>query len=74
MDGQVLFNIIIAIAGFSGGFILNRIFKAIDRLDKDVRNMPLQYVTKSDFHRDIDEIKMMLREIYEKLHDKADRE
>lgn len=73
MDGQILFNVIIAIAGFFGGFILTNIFRAIERLDKDVRNMPLNYVTRVDYRSDIEEIKMMLNRINDKLDDKADK-
>ena len=73
MDLQTLFNIAVAVSGFLGGWILNRIMTMIDRLDKDVRNMPLTYVTKADNDKDIDEIKTMLREIYTELRHKEDR-
>jgi hypothetical protein len=72
-DGQVLFNIIVGVAGMFGGWILNNISRSIDRLDKDVRNMPLTYVTQTSYQRDIDEIKGMLRLIFDKLDDKADK-
>jgi hypothetical protein len=48
MDYQVLFNIAVAIAGFFGGWTLNRIYIAIDRLDGDVRSMPHDYVNRDD--------------------------
>lgn len=35
--------------------------------------MPLQYVTKDDYRRDIDEIKAMLGDIYRELRSKADK-
>ena len=44
MDYQILFNIAVAVAGFFGGWTLNRIYQAIDRLDNDVRHMPANYV------------------------------
>jgi hypothetical protein len=72
-DGQLLFNIIVGVAGMFGGWILNNISRSIDRLDKDVRNMPLTYVTQTSYQRDIDEIKGMLRLIFDKLDDKADK-
>lgn len=73
MNYQTLFNLAIAIAGFFGGWILSTIYRSIERLDKDVRGMPLMYVTKDDYRHDIDEIKGMLTKIFDKLDDKADR-
>lgn len=73
-DGQILFNIIIGIAGVFGGWILNNISRSIERLDKDVRAMPLTYVTRADYRADIEEIKMMLNRINDKLDGKADKE
>lgn len=72
-DGQILFNIIIGIAGVFGGWILNNISRSIERLDKDVRQMPLTYVTRADYRADIEEIKSMLNRINDKLDDKADK-
>jgi len=73
MDYQVLFNIAVGLAGVFGGWVLNRIYSAIDRLDKDVREMPLRYVTKEDYRRDIDEIKDICKQIFKKLDHKADK-
>jgi len=53
---------------------LNNISRSIERLDKDVRAMPLTYVTRADYRADIDEIKSMLMRINDKLDDKADKE
>jgi hypothetical protein len=72
-EGQILFNIIIGVAGLFGGWILNNISRSIDRLDRDVRAMPLTYVTQTSYQRDIDEVKGMLRLIFDKLDDKADK-
>lgn len=72
-DGQILFNIIIGIAGVFGGWILNNISRSIERLDKDVRALPLTYVTRADYRADIDEIKSMLMRINDKLDEKADK-
>jgi hypothetical protein len=73
-DGQILFNIAVGVAGMFGGWILNNISRSIERLDKDVRAMPLTYVTRADYRSDIDEIKSMLMRINDKLDDKADKE
>lgn len=72
-QGQVLFNIIVGIAGVFGGWILNNISRSIERLDRDVRQMPLTYVTRADYRSDIDEIKTMLMRINDKLDDKEDK-
>ena len=73
MDYQVLFNIAVAIAGFFGGWTLNRIYIAIDRLDSDVRNMPHDYVSRDDYKADIRDIREMLGKIFDKLDNKADK-
>lgn len=73
MDYQVLFNLAIAVGGAFGGWILNRIYAAIDRLDKDARDMPLRYVTKEDYRRDIYEIKDICKQIFTKLDTKQDK-
>ena len=73
MDYQILFNIAVAIAGFFGGWTLNRIYQAIDRLDADVRGMPLHYVTRDDYRGDMAEIKGMLGKIFDRLDGKVDK-
>jgi hypothetical protein len=52
---------------------LNNISRSIERLDKDVRQMPLTYVTRVDYRADIDEVKQILGRIWDKLDDKADK-
>lgn len=73
MEPQVIFNVLIALAGTFGGWILNNISRAIERLDHDVRQMPLTYVTRADYRSDVDEIKAMLVRIHDKLDTKADK-
>jgi hypothetical protein len=73
MDSQMLFNIAIGLASFFGGWVLNNITKAVDRLDNDVRNMPMTYLSKDEYHRDIAEIKNMLGKIFDKLDAKVDK-
>ena len=73
MDYQVLFNIAVAAAGFFGGWTLNRIYQAIDRLDGDVRSMPLNYVTRDDYRNDIKDVREMLGKIFDKLDGKVDK-
>jgi hypothetical protein len=73
MDYQVLFNLAVAIAGFFGGWTLNRIYIAIDRLDSDVRSMPHDYVSRDDYKADIREMRDLLGKIFDKLDNKADK-
>lgn len=73
MDSQTLFNVAVSIAGFLGGWILNNIYQSIRVLDKDVRQMPVHYVSKEDYRGDIAEIKGMLGRIFERLENKADK-
>ena len=73
MDYQILFNIAIMIAGFFGGWTLNNITKAIERLDKDVRQMPQQYVAKDDYHQALERIESMVGKIFDKLDGKVDK-
>ena len=73
MDYQVLFNIAVTVSAFFGGWILNRIYTAIDRLDDDVRDMPRVYVSKDDYREDLREIKELLGAIFKRLDHKVDK-
>jgi len=73
METQSIFNIVVGLAAFFGGWVLNNITKAIERLDADVRNLPHDYVSKNDYHRDIDELKDICKQIFNKLDNKADK-
>ena len=73
MDYQTLFNMAITAAAFFGGWTLSRIYTAIDRLDKDVRDFPKDYVSKDDYRDDVREIKEMLGAIFKRLENKADK-
>lgn len=73
MDAQTVFNSVIAVAGFLAGMILNNIYRAIERLDKDVRMMPSQYVPRDDYRNDVKEIREMLAKIFDKLDNKVDK-
>lgn len=73
MDTQQLFNIAVSIAGFFGGWTLNNIYRAIERLDADARTLPHTYVAKEDYRGDIAEVKNILHQIFDKLDGKADK-
>jgi hypothetical protein len=67
MDYQVLFNIAFTATGFLGGWVINNMTKAIERLDRDVRNMPKTYVTKDDWREDMKTLKADMDKGFDKL-------
>ena len=67
MDYQVLFNIAFGIAGFFGGWVLNNLSKAIEKLDTDVRAMPHTYVSKDDWKDAMREMKDEMRSGFNKI-------
>lgn len=69
MEYQVLFNIVLGLAGFLGGWVLNNMTKAIERLDADVRNMPKTYVTKEDWREDMKSLKADMEKGFDRLED-----
>ena len=73
MDVQTLINVGLGLVGFFGGWVINSITRAVERLDTDVRGMQREFVTKEDYHRDIDEIKAICKQIFDKLDAKADK-
>ena len=73
MDYQPAFNLALGIAAFFGGFLFNKIWSAIEKLDTEVRELPKVYVAKEDYKSDIHDIKAMLRQIIDKLEAKADK-
>lgn len=73
MEFQIIFNIGIAIAGFAGGWMVNRVFVLLDRIDVDLKKMPEKYVSKDDYREDIREVKEMLGAIFKRLENKVDK-
>ena len=73
MDMQSVFNVALGLIAFLGGWMVNSITRSLDRLDMDVRSMQREFVTKNDYHRDIDEIKAICKQIFDKLDAKADK-
>jgi predicted RNA-binding protein with EMAP domain len=73
MEGQMLFNIVVGIAAFFGGWTLNRITRMLDRMDEDIRDLPHTYTEKDTYKSDMSEIKGMLSKIFDKLDGKVDK-
>jgi len=63
-DMQVLFNIILGVAAFLGGWVVNNLTRTIERLDKDIRDLPHVYVRREDYRDDIDYIRKTLDDIF----------
>ena len=77
MELQVLFNAAIGAVLLLSGWILRTIWDAVSTLKADLaeieRQLPSNYVRRDDYKDDIAEIKEFLREIFNKLDNKADK-
>jgi predicted PurR-regulated permease PerM len=73
MDNQQIFNIIVSIAGFLAVYVFNSTTKQIQRLEDKLNELPKEYVAKDDYRSDITEIKNILKQIFDKLDNKADK-
>lgn len=73
MDYQILFNGAVVLASFFGGWTLNTITKSIERLDNDVRAMPVNYVARIDYREDIRELKDIMNKVFDRLENKVDK-
>ena len=73
MDNQQLFNLIVSVAGFLAVYVTTNLPRTIQKLEDKMSEMPMVYVQKDDYRSDIDEVKMFLRQIFDKLDSKADK-
>jgi cell fate (sporulation/competence/biofilm development) regulator YmcA (YheA/YmcA/DUF963 family) len=73
MDNQQIFNMIVSIAGFLAVYVFNSTTKQIQRLEDKINELPKEYVAKDDYRSDITEIKDILKQIFNKLDNKADK-
>jgi len=73
MDNQQVFNIVVTCAGFLAGWVLNNITNSLTRLEDRLEEIPRLYVQKDDYRRDIDELKDICKQIFDKLDKKADK-
>lgn len=73
VEAQTFINLAVGLVGFFGGWVINSLSRSIIRIEDRIAELPLIYVSKSDYARDIDEIKGMLTRIFDKLDDKADK-
>lgn len=73
MDPQFLINIGFGAAGAFGMWIINRLTTSVQKIEDDIKELPVRYVAKDDYRSDITEIKTMLHDIYKELRNKADK-
>jgi cell fate (sporulation/competence/biofilm development) regulator YmcA (YheA/YmcA/DUF963 family) len=73
MDNQQIFNIVVSIAGFLAVYVFNSTTKQIQRLEDKINELPKEYVAKDDYRSDIAEVKNILKQIFDKLDNKADK-
>jgi hypothetical protein len=73
MDNQQIFNAVVSIAGFLAVFVFNNTTKQIQRLEDKINELPKEYVAKDDYRSDISEVKDILKQIFNKLDNKADK-
>ena len=77
MISQDLINLGFLGGGGIGGWFLKIMWDAIKDLQRDMREIENEvhrdYVRKDEFRADIDEIKTILREIFNDLKKKADK-
>ena len=73
LEPQWLINLGFGAAGAFGMWILNRLSTSVEKIEDNIKDMPLRYVTKDDYRQDISEIKSMLGDIYKELRTKADK-
>jgi hypothetical protein len=74
---QDIFNAMISIGVAGFGWLLKTIWDAVNSLKNDIikleREIHTGYVSKADYRQDINEMKDMLKAIFEKLDKKADK-
>ena len=73
MENQVVFNFVVAIAGFLGVFVFNTVTRKLQKLEDKLAEMPREYVQKDDYRADIGEIKAILKQIFDMLDSKQDK-
>jgi cell fate (sporulation/competence/biofilm development) regulator YmcA (YheA/YmcA/DUF963 family) len=74
MDVQQLFNAIVSVAGFLAVYVINTLTRQITKLEDKINQMPHEYVIKDDYRTDIAEIKDILKQIFNKLDNKQDKD
>ena len=74
---QDLVNLVIGVAGTAMGWMLKVVWDSIRLLQDDMKTLErvlhTKYVSKDDYRTDIQEIKEMVKAIFDRLDRKADK-
>ena len=74
---QDLYNIAIGVAGAAIGWMLKVVWDSIRLLQDDMKDLEralhTKYVSKDDYRADIQDIKAMVKAIFDRLERKADK-
>lgn len=77
MEFQTLFNVAIGAVGILGGWLFHILWEVSNRARDEIRRLestlPDIYMRRDDYRDDMAEIKNMLRLIFERLDNKADK-
>jgi hypothetical protein len=74
---QDLVNLVIGVAGAAMGWMLKVVWDSIRLLQDDMKELEralhTKYVSKDDYRADIQDIKSMVKAIFDRLERKADK-
>ena len=74
---QDLYNIVVGVCGAAIGWVLKVVWESVRSLQADMKliekDLHTKYVTKDDYRADIQELKDMLKAIFERLDRKVDK-
>jgi len=74
---QDLYNIIVGVAGAAIGWMLKVVWESVRTLQEEMkrieRELHTSYVSKDDYRADIQEIKEMVKAIFDRLERKVDK-
>jgi hypothetical protein len=74
---QDLVNLVIGVAGAAMGWMLKVVWDSIRLLQNDMKTLEralhTKYVSKDDYRADIQDIKSMVKAIFDRLERKADK-
>ena len=77
MEFQTLLNALFGAVLMLSGWVIRTIWDAVNNLKRDIqeieRNLPDTYVRRDDYRDDMIEVKDMLKAIFNKLDNKADK-
>lgn len=77
MDTQTIYNIGIGAIVAAIGWFARTLWDADQKLRDDLKQievmLPVQYVHKDDFRRELQDIKDLLNKIFDRLENKADK-